>query len=198
MIKDIIGNQKSRHKEKLLRVRRDNLRKNKIAERQRKIQVSQPIMSNSSGTAFRTNSALYKAIAKAKSALPKTLEKQKAVIIAIFNGLSENTQMKIVLNNSTLKSPTGKFLLYKVSKICKILMNDYTLAGKKLSKQVIDEVVAFYERDNVSRMSPNVNDARKFTNISTGKKEVKQIRHLLYPLKEVYFLFIEQFYKNGE
>lgn len=57
---------------------------------------------------------------------------------------------------------------------------------------------AFYERDDVSRMSPNVKHCKKFEDPSTGTKEFKQIRFLMYTLSDVYEMFKKQAVQNGE
>lgn len=71
-----------------------------------------------------------------------------------------------------------------------------TKASKGTSPSVIEMVKAFYERDNVSRMSPNVKDCRTFINDATGCKEVKQIRHLQHKLEVVYDMFVKHI-QNG-
>ncbi|KAJ6640217.1 hypothetical protein Bhyg_12967, partial [Pseudolycoriella hygida] len=67
---------------------------------------------------------------------------------------------------------------------------------KAVSSSVIETVQAFYERDDISRISPNVKDYRKFVNSQTGEKEYKQMRFLTYKLSDVYELFIKHIVQN--
>ena len=117
---------------------------------------------------YRTPSALAKAVSKVKRALPSTTEKRKEVIRKIFKSLDPADQQEIV---------SGK--------------TDRSQGSKRLSTSVVDEVVQFYARDEISRISPNVKDCRKFFNSSTGAKEYKQIRFLIYKLTDVYAMFVK-------
>lgn len=88
---------------------------------------------------------------------------------------------------------------------CTNFENAYSTPGTQhkptnaLSQDLINKVQAFYERDDISRMSPNVKHSRKFLNPATGKKEIRQLRHLMFRLSEVYNLFIaENMVENGK
>lgn len=67
--------------------------------------------------------------------------------------------------------------------------------GKNISPDVVQAVENFYQKDDISRMSPNVKDCRLILNKLTGKKETTQIRHLVYNMSEVYALFLLDFAK---
>lgn len=117
---------------------------------------------------YRTQSALAKAVAKVKRALPSATEKKKEVIRKILKSLDPVDQQEIVSDNT-----------------------DRRQGAKRLSTSVVDEVVQFYARDEISRISPNVKDCRKFLNSSTGAKEYKQIRFLIHKLTDVYAMFVK-------
>lgn len=119
---------------------------------------------------YKTPSALSKAVAKTKQSLPSSPSKRKAVIARLLRMFSEEDQRDII-GNAKLKE------------------NGST---KGLSEELIRQIRLFYELDNVSRISPNVKDSRKFINPDTGKKEVRQIRHLSHKLSEVYSMFLEE------
>lgn len=130
---------------------------------------------------YRTSSALTKAVAKAKKALPSTPIKRKAVVMKLLHSFDENDKRQIIKNDTQNQDN-------KASKI-----------KRGLSLDLITEVLNFYERDDISIMSPNVRDARKFVNPTTGVKEVRQLRHLMFKLSEVYALFNEEHaLKNGK
>lgn len=59
-------------------------------------------------------------------------------------------------------------------------------------------VEKFYNRDDISRVSPNTRDCRTFINRTTGPKELKQMRHLMISLKEAYALFTGEFSAENE
>lgn len=127
-------------------------------------------ISNNIPNGYRTYSALVKATQKAKTALPYSFLQRKAVVAELFKSFDFNTQVEIILHGSTIQNkPT-----------------------KALSNDVINKIQLFYERDDVSRMSPDVKHYRKFMNASTGKKEFRQMRHLMYRLSEVYALFVTE------
>lgn len=69
--------------------------------------------------------------------------------------------------------------------------------GKSLSSDVVQAVENFYQKDDISRMSPNVKDCRLILNPLTGRKETTQIRHLMYNVSEVYALFLSDYAKNA-
>ncbi|KAJ6639674.1 hypothetical protein Bhyg_12421 [Pseudolycoriella hygida] len=60
-----------------------------------------------------------------------------------------------------------------------------------LNPEIIDAIKLFYERDDVSRISPNMRDCRSFPNPVTGTKEIKQIRFLMYKLSDVHKMFVK-------
>ncbi|KAJ6639488.1 hypothetical protein Bhyg_12234 [Pseudolycoriella hygida] len=62
---------------------------------------------------------------------------------------------------------------------------------KGLNPEIIDAIKLFYERDDVSRISPNMRDCRSFPNPVTGTKEIKQIRFLMYKLSDVHKMFVK-------
>lgn len=121
---------------------------------------------------YKTKSALGKAVAKAERALPSSPSKRKAVVAKLLRTFDATTQQDILGSGMSEKKKTG---------------------NKGLSSSLLKDIQLFYERDEISRVSPNVKDARKFVNDITGEKEVKQIRHLMYKLSEVYNMFVDEY-----
>ncbi|KAJ6639710.1 hypothetical protein Bhyg_12457 [Pseudolycoriella hygida] len=120
---------------------------------------------------YKTKSALAKAVAKVKRALPSTVPKQKQVVLKILKSFGPNGLGDDKTTNKNKQS-------------------------KGLSLSDIEMIKAFYQRDDISRISPNVKDCRKFVNPSTGVKEIQQLRYLQCKLIDVHALFVKHI-KNG-
>lgn len=170
-----------RERERIKRQNRNYIRK-KVAEcRQRKkpeSAVRAITTSNVSSIAniegsYKTASALAKAVAKVKRALPSTAQKKKQVVAKILKSFNSNDLEDVITNDISNTKRT------------------------RLSATDIDIVRSFFERDDISRISPNVKDCRKFVNPSTGDKEFKQLRYLQYKLADAYSLFVKHI-KNGK
>lgn len=132
----------------------------------------QTVESHTNSGPYKTDSALSKAAAKLKRALPSTSEKKVAVVRKFLRCFSETEYQQIVCVE---KKPTSK---------------------RGIKPDVIDIVKSFYHRDDISRISPNVRDCRKFKDPITGMKELKQIRYLMYRLSDVYSLFLQHIQKG--
>lgn len=169
-------------RERTKRVHRSYSRK-KVAEyRQRKKgllvdvtnNVSPSVVPDKPEKAYRTAGALSKALAKLKRALPSTSAKKKEVLSKLLRTFDDKERMEIVENKPVTVKP-----------------------ARGISQSVIEMVQSFYERDDISRMSPNTKDCRKFVNPATGCKEMKQIRYLTYKLDDVYNMFVKHV-QNGK
>lgn len=170
-------------REKTKRLNREYCRK-KVAEyRRRKKGFSVETTANNvpSSTrpskpesAYNTPSALSKAFAKVKRALPSTAAKKREVVDKLSRTFGTNGGLKVVENTDAESK-----------------------SSKGVSPSDIEMIKSFYERDDISRMSPNMKDCRKFVNPITGCKEMKQIRHLMYTLKDVFSMFV-RYVQNGK
>lgn len=123
---------------------------------------------------YRTEGALVKAASKVRKMIPSSPSKKKAVIAKLFYSLNDDDQKEIIQNKTSLNKGGAKGI-------------DSTL------KQ---QILEFYEKDDVSRMSPNVKDTKYFRNPTTGEKELKQKRHMIVTLQEAYDAFKED--NSGE
>lgn len=121
---------------------------------------------------YKTPSALSKAVAKANQSLPVSPSKRKAVMARLLRTFSEEDQRDIIGNTKSKGNETHH---------------------RGLSVDLVRQIRQFYERDDVSRISPNVKDARKFIDPDTGEKVVRQIRHLSHKLSEVYSMFLDEY-----
>lgn len=120
---------------------------------------------------YKTQSALSKAVAKTKKSLPSSPSKRKAVVAKLLRAFDDGEQRDVIGDKKSEKKKTN--------------------IG--LSSTLVKDIKLFYERDDISRISPNVKDVRKFVNSDTGDKEERQIRHLAYKLSEVYLKFLDEF-----
>lgn len=128
--------------------------------------------STSSTRGYNSSSALNKAVAKLKRAAPKSLEKKKEAVRELLLSFDVKDREEIILGTTE---------------------NSFRKTNA-LSPSVIKSVQEFYERDDVSRMSPNVKDCKNYVNSVTG---VKQTRYLMYKVSEVYNMYLKEF-RQGE
>lgn len=171
-------NLSKKEREKLLKVSRDNGHKRLMKHRLKKkgIERTDDVDLNVVTQPYRTESALNKAVAKTKKALPASPSKVKAVVTKLLHSFDDKDKQYIVHNGHIPKK-----------------------SSKGLSSAVISSVIKYYERDDVSRMSPNTKDTRFFKNPANGTKELKTIRHLTRKLDKVYNMFIQEWViENGK
>lgn len=136
----------------------------------RKVSKSQPREVSSS---YRTKSTLRISAIKMRKSLPLARNNKIEVINYVIHGFDKEEQKAILCKRWETKKSNGK----------------------NISPDVVQAVENFYQKDDISRMSPNVKDCRLILNKLTGKKETTQIRHLVYNMSEVYALFLLDFAK---
>lgn len=132
--------------------------------------ASDPATKNVVTGGYNTASARSKAFAKLKRSLPSAPVKARELALMWYRSFNENEQQEIVGNTK----PSSQLI-----------------QRRGIGKSVAESVTEFYQRDDISRMLPNVKDCRWFIDPITGDKEQKQIRYLLYKLSKVYDLYIE-------
>lgn len=159
-------NLSKKERERLLKVSRDNGRKRLMKHRLKKKGIE--ITDHTVTQPYRTKSALNKAVAKTKKALPKSPNKMKAVLTKLLHSFDDKDKQYIVHNGYLPKKSTN------------------------ISSAVISSVLKFYERDDISRMSPNTKDTRFFKNSANGTKELKTLRHLTRKLDKLYNVFVQE------
>lgn len=135
---------------------------------------SQSVTSEKNGP-YNTKSAWVKAVGKVKRSLPSASEKKEFVVTKILRMFDKSDVLDMVHQAHPNKIPKKN----------------------GLAPDIVAEVKLFYERDDISRMSPNMKDYRKFKDPVTGTKEMKQIRYLMYRLSDVHRLFLRHM-QNGE
>ncbi|KAJ4440626.1 hypothetical protein ANN_08773 [Periplaneta americana] len=116
-------------------------------------------ISSPSKTAYGSNLSLYKAVSRAKLALPKSPRKKKAVVrkLAKSFGIAED-------KNKVIRGTPA------------------------LINEAKERVIEFYQRDDISCMTPGRKDFINVTN-DDGTKSKVQRRYLLYSIRECFELF---------
>lgn len=122
---------------------------------------------NGAKEAFKTKSALKKAVTKAKKALPRSPSKKTAVLINLFNNMEDQSQLLKNLKPSQVPVVSNKNL------------------------ELITDIRQFFERDDVSVTSPKVKDVKKYLSRS-GEQILLPTRHMTLTLKEAYGLFDQE------
>lgn len=120
---------------------------------------------------YKTTSAMRKAFTKANKSLPQSPSKRKVIVTKLVRSFDEKDRQDMFdYNRPVVKERQSKLTL-----------------------SLIGDIASFYERDDVSRISPNVKDVKSIRNPSTGVKEPRQLRHLLLTLEDVYAKFVEEY-----
>lgn len=121
---------------------------------------------------YKTKGALDKAVAKINRAVPSASAKKKQAICKF------------------LKTFNAEYFQEIMSVVGGQAVNSKGKTTRAISGVVINSVKAFYERDDISRMSANMRDCRQFTDPDTGISEAKQIRHLMYRLTDALLILL--------
>lgn len=126
-------------------------------------------------TAYTTVQSLGKAKSKVMRALPISPTKRKAVLAHILSEMADGD--KIDVANAVVTPPP--------------LTKKHTETKRDLTT-LKREIKEFYERDDVSRVSPKIRDVKEYVCPDTGNKILLPTRHMLYTGREAFALFDEQ------
>jgi len=66
-----------------------------------------------------------------------------------------------------------------------------TQSRVKISQEIKEEVVSFYQRDDITRMSPGKQDVHNFRD-SQGTKQSAQKRYMTMSVNEAYEIFVSE------
>lgn len=171
----------ARERKKLVKKRRKANLKHVKSHRQRKkdaaIAEKKSDASKKAATAagkiiarsYSTVQTLSKAVKKVSNAFPESPTRKKAVLARIVSGMDKDDQEELL---NVIASAAAK--------------RNYV--NPAMTKDIHD----FYERDDVSRMSPKMRDVKKRISIDTGVEELLPTRHMVLTVKEAYALFSEE------
>lgn len=142
--------------------------------------VSSASQSNSlpdlASIAYSNVQTLGKAVRKVSRALPNSPTKQKAVLARIVSNMNDDEKNELA---SAITSPPPK---------------SRSVPNLMMLQQAVKE---FYERDDISRVSPKQRDVKEYVCKETGEKQLLPTRHLELTIKEAYALFDEE-QKKGD
>ncbi|KAG4075427.1 hypothetical protein HA402_015080 [Bradysia odoriphaga] len=124
---------------------------------------------------YHTKSAISKAYSKTNKSLPASPTKRKVMVAKLVRSF------KVVKDRQDLFG-------------CVVSTGKANVHG--LDTVLVNSIERFYQRDDVSRISPNVKDAKYFRNAVTGEKELKQLRHLIFNLSDAYTKFVEEYHRE--
>lgn len=164
---------KSRKRVRKCRESKKQARLNEV----RGVNTNQSVLMTTTSTSslthsYKTKSGLAKAVSKTKRTLPSSPSKRKIVVAKLLVSLDTEDKDEIIRNKTSKPQKTH---------------------WKRISPVLIQTIESFYERDEISVISPNVKDCRRFADPVTGRKELRQIRYLTYNLKKVHSLFVEDY-----
>lgn len=116
-------------------------------------------------TPYKCTQSLGKAVKKAMKALPASGQRKNMVLRKIVMNMNDNDRKEFV----NIISPSTQ--------------------KKKNNSELVEEIKTFYERDDISRVSPKARDVKQYHNIETGQKIHLATRHMLLSLKKAYAIF---------
>lgn len=99
-----------------------------------------------------------------------------AVIAKVIEGLDEGYRLKIV--NSITK--------------------DKEINKSHKSNELAVDICGFFERDDISRMSPKPRDVKEYINPETGEKSFEPMKHMILTMREVFAVFVVEREKSGK
>lgn len=127
-------------------------------------------LNGTGNTGYKSVQALGKAVKKARSALPTSTSKQKVVLSKILSGFSESDKKEM----------------------CGFVTPNHSHQNNEFKDLIVKEIEDFFERDDISRVSPKARDTKKYKDAITGEERELSTRHMLLTLKESHAIFCEE------
>lgn len=123
---------------------------------------------------YSCSQTLGKAVKKVTNALPASPRRKKAVLTHIVSNLDQNEKETLI---NVVAKP--KF------------------ARKSIPTALNTEIRKYFERDDISRASPKVDDVEKYKCPETGEELLLPKRHMVLSLKEAHALFVQELKSKG-
>ena len=163
--------------ENLQQKRRDDQRKYRAKKKAAKEPSSTGNQENSP-SGFTSTRSLNKAVSRAKQHLPKDSSRECSVLGELVKNLSPRKRQTVFSN---VPEPKAR----------RRLISEKSARSDAIPEQVLDDVRAFYQRDDISRMCPGKKD---YISIKTDQgRERHQKRLLLMNISEAHSLFCQDF-----
>lgn len=160
----IKDNKRKKSERKSMNEEQRKEQREKCRTRVQRHRMKKQMLNHSKSTpAFKTPQSLGKAVSKAKRSLPYSPRKRKIVVEKLAKDVYEGKSTK---------------------------RHHHLSGNKSLTKATLDAVKKFFVLDSISRQAPGIKD---FVIIRSpnGKKTKLQKRHLNFPMKEAYSLFLK-------
>lgn len=164
--KQYIDNKRQKERERSKRYRQ---RKKMQAEQQQNAMAGENVFVAKS---YSNRATLGKAKKKVERALPESPTRKKAVLVSIFKEMDDGERNELVSVISSKPSTITSNTSTKFDKISR-------------------DIGQFYERDDISRVSPKIKDVQQRKDVLTGAVDLLPKRHMVVTIKEAYALFIE-------
>lgn len=148
---------------KSLREKR-RLLKRKEREKKKLVALQSHEVNNLTLGSYKCTNTLKKAVVKAKKALPQSPSKQKAVLWHMVKDIWPQ--------------------------MAEFIEKPKTIRSTATTEEVKIKVKAFYEKDDISRCSPNRKDTMSVKDLPSGKRIHVCKRHLMMTIGEAYSLFV--------
>lgn len=151
-------------------------RRKMVRDRVRKHRENKKKIFKQADTGYRCANTLGKATKKIERNLPHTASKRTAALAKVLNNLDCDERNQI-FNTFTKNLP---------KKQC------------TTRDDLIFDIRAFYERDDVSRVSPKMKDVKKYKCVDSVNKIFLPTRHMVLTIRETYALFVEDRTNSGK
>lgn len=153
---------------------RNRVQKHRQNLKERKL--AENVDPNSTDPAYRCANTLGKAAKRLERNLPSQKDRRTAVIAKVIEGLDEGERLKIV-NSITKDKEMNK--------------------NHKYNELAVD-IRGFFERDDISRMSPKSRDVKEYINPETGEKSFEPMKHMILTMREAFAVFVAEREQSGK
>lgn len=153
---------------------RDRVRKHRKEKKERELEERSK--GNIEEPSYRCPNTLAKAAKKVERVLPLGTTKRSAVLTKVINDLDETEKENII------------------ETITKSNKNSRCSIGKEIGADIRE----FFERDDISRVSPKIKDVKVYKNAETGIDVLLPTRHMVLTIREAYALFVEDREQSGK
>ncbi|KAJ8870433.1 hypothetical protein PR048_029455 [Dryococelus australis] len=114
---------------------------------------------------YKSPNTLRKAVKTARKTLPHSPGKKTAVLKQLIKENFKDNICQSLFNSTPQSTRTGP---------------------RKLTEDCIESVLNFYHNNEISRQAPGKADVKSVKDPNTGKRSLKQIRHMVMVIKEAY------------
>lgn len=137
-----------------------------------KSMIGQENVSRTIQKSYSSSAALGKATSKVRKALPISPTKRHVVLSKVLREIGQSQQLNVVESDAKGQTPIRNI-------------------------ELLANIRTFYDRDDISRASPNEKDVKKYL-CENGTKVMLPARHMLHTIKEAAALFNSEMSAMGK